>query len=1123
MPRLAILLVSVATALAGMSLSPPASAEDSPGGRMVSEQAVNGTPHVLDGRVYSVTRVGGTVLLGGTFTSARNNDSNQTIARSRLLAFDADTGQISTTFAPNPNGTVHKVLSAGDGSTVYVAGKFTSIGGVARKNLARVRISDGSVVGNFDAGNITGQVRDAGLVDDRLWIGGSFTHLDGTPQAALATLDPTSGTSLPFMSLELAGNHNDGYTQVLKFDVSPDGDRLVAVGNFDTLDGVVNHQLLALDIGGDTAAPAPFRTDFFTAPCSQSFDSYMRDIDFSPDGRFFVVSTTGAYGGSSGPCDTTTRWETSATGDDIEPSWVDYTGGDTTYGVEVTDVAVYVGGHFRWQNNPFRGDTPGPGAVSREGIAALDPVNGLPLSWNPGRTKGVGVFDFLHEQDGLWVASDTDRIGNWQLRSRIALLGPDGVNVPAVSTPGLPNDLYATGRSGNVPDPSVLHRVNAGGAQLDAPIGPVWSADTAGAPSPHVNTGNTASWSAVPTVDATVPDGTPRALFDTERWDGAAAPEMEWDFPVDAGTPLEVRLYFANRCTCTDQPGERRFHVDLDGVRVLDDLDLVATAGDDVGTMRAFPVTSDGNVDIDLTHLVENPLINGIEVIRTDMAPAEPDAEGITRHAMTSNGAGPGDEVPAGGIDWASVRGAFMINGWLYTAQRDGAFTRRTFDGAAYGPAEPVATADQIVPLTDWHSDVSQLTGLFYDSGRIYFTLSGSNQLYYRYFSAESGVVGAKRLVAAGSGGGIDFGTVRGMVATATELFWATDDGDLHRIDWARGAASGSPVSGTATVVSGPDVDGLTWGARAYFLYQDESGAGSGPNQAPTASFAVSCVALTCSFDASGASDADGTVVGHAWDFGDGATGAGQTTSHTYDSAGPRTVELTVTDDDGATDTATGTAEPEEAPDAEVDFVAAESSNTNAREHTVTVPGQVQAGDTLVLTMSLNTTSKTISNPSGWTVLESVGQSNVQGRLWTRTATAADVGSEITVPLDGWAKADVTLTAYRGSTESATVSDSAATIHTDDDTAHAAPDVTAGANSWVLTSWASKSSYPVAWTAPSGHEVRSATDGAGGGRITGMTADTGGPVTGGAYAGATAIADPSVRRVVVLTAVIGAG
>ncbi|MFN8105043.1 MAG: PKD domain-containing protein [Acidimicrobiia bacterium] len=79
-------------------------------------------------------------------------------------------------------------------------------------------------------------------------------------------------------------------------------------------------------------------------------------------------------------------------------------------------------------------------------------------------------------------------------------------------------------------------------------------------------------------------------------------------------------------------------------------------------------------------------------------------------------------------------------------------------------------------------------------------------------------------------------------------------------------------------------------------------------NGAPTAAFtrspASGLAPVTVSFDGSASSDPDGTVASYAWDFGDGNTGTGATPTHIYTAAGVHVVALTVTDDDGATDTA---------------------------------------------------------------------------------------------------------------------------------------------------------------------------------------------------------------------------
>jgi len=56
-------------------------------------------------------------------------------------------------------------------------------------------------------------------------------------------------------------------------------------------------------------------------------------------------------------------------------------------------------------------------------------------------------------------------------------------------------------------------------------------------------------------------------------------------------------------------------------------------------------------------------------------------------------------------------------------------------------------------------------------------------------------------------------------------------------------------------------------------------------------------------FDGSVSHDIDGTINTYDWDFGDGSTGTGVTTTHSYGTVGMYTVVLTVTDNEGLTDT----------------------------------------------------------------------------------------------------------------------------------------------------------------------------------------------------------------------------
>ncbi len=81
------------------------------------------------------------------------------------------------------------------------------------------------------------------------------------------------------------------------------------------------------------------------------------------------------------------------------------------------------------------------------------------------------------------------------------------------------------------------------------------------------------------------------------------------------------------------------------------------------------------------------------------------------------------------------------------------------------------------------------------------------------------------------------------------------------------------------------------------------------PNTPPTALFSANpgggIAALPVNFDASAATDPDGTIVSWQWAFGDGSTGSGSVIQHSYATAGTYTATLTVTDDRGGTAVAT--------------------------------------------------------------------------------------------------------------------------------------------------------------------------------------------------------------------------
>ncbi|WP_433311711.1 hypothetical protein [Micromonospora chersina] len=424
--RRAATAVVAALAAAGGALPPsPALAVNATHTTVVGTNPVDWTPHALDGTVYRILQIGNRVYLAGSFTTVRNAGQTAQLAMPRLVALDATTGRIDTTFRPVVNGTVKALAASPDGRSLYIGGAFTTVNGVAAPRVARVDAATGARVAGFTPAALNNQVNDMRLVGNRLILGGAFQTVGGVTRRALAALNATTGAADASVNLRVEGARKttSGATSPVKIealDVSADGRRLVFVGNFSSVAGVARHQLAVANLSDTGATLSGWSTLRYQPQCAASMPTYLRGVDISPDGTWFVAVTTGAaFPGTL--CDAASRFEFGAEAGGKQPTWVNYTGGDTLLSVAITGAAVYVGGHQRWLDNPYGRDSAGAGAVSRPGIGAIHPTTGKALAWNPTKDRGVGTAELYATDRGLWVGSDTVTVAG-EYHPRVAFL-----------------------------------------------------------------------------------------------------------------------------------------------------------------------------------------------------------------------------------------------------------------------------------------------------------------------------------------------------------------------------------------------------------------------------------------------------------------------------------------------------------------------------------------------------------------------------------------------------------------------------------------------------------------------------------------------------------------------------
>jgi hypothetical protein len=236
---------TAATAAAALITAGLTASGVTPAAALVGDQPLSANASSMwqtDNTVWALDVAGGVVYAGGDFTSVRPPGSplgSGEVARNHLAAFSASTGNLITSFDPDVNGRVLDVEVSPDGSKLYVAGSFTSIGGVARERIARLNLPSGTVdtAWSADANAIVATVA---VNNNAVYVGGDFSSIKGVARTRIARLSATNG------NVNTTFNASSD-KRIAESAIAPNGSRLLVGGENDVVNGQPQEGIASLD------------------------------------------------------------------------------------------------------------------------------------------------------------------------------------------------------------------------------------------------------------------------------------------------------------------------------------------------------------------------------------------------------------------------------------------------------------------------------------------------------------------------------------------------------------------------------------------------------------------------------------------------------------------------------------------------------------------------------------------------------------------------------------------------------------------------------------------------------------------------------------------------------------
>jgi len=249
------LALSIAMALVFLSAPPPAFGDSSPvdptNPATPPTVSADALPTVqIDGVAWAQVVVGDTVYVAGKFTTARPAGvavgGPGTVTRNNLLAYNINTGNLITSFAPSLNAQALGITASPDGSRIYVVGDFTAVDGAGYYRIAAFSTATGQIIPSFRP-ILESQARTVVATNTTVYMGGTFSTVNGTPRSYIAQVNASDGS--------LTSWNPGADLTVEALALTPDGSKVIVGGRFSNLGGQPNYGLGAVDTATGLSVP----------------------------------------------------------------------------------------------------------------------------------------------------------------------------------------------------------------------------------------------------------------------------------------------------------------------------------------------------------------------------------------------------------------------------------------------------------------------------------------------------------------------------------------------------------------------------------------------------------------------------------------------------------------------------------------------------------------------------------------------------------------------------------------------------------------------------------------------------------------------------------------------------